>query len=397
MTRSDQHDPMTTPLLSTDLPEACATVDLDREPPVLAPDGPADLAGNHWYACTAAVGATAAPHEVDLLWPPAATGPGSDYAGNHSFADVLDRIIFIDHSDGRWQRIENVQRHDEGARFTLPAGPAGRRVAVGMPVTWHDLEQLLDVARDHDTARIETIGTAPKGAPIHAITIGGGTEARGTFVISGYQHFSEWAGIRVIKALLQRLLSDSGEPLRRHWRWVIYPCINADALRLGWRGDPHAVDGINLNRDWADFEQPQTQSVRDHLVNELASGPPLLHALDVHQGWHSRDTCGAGMTVFPDGAAEARLIEQQEAFTRYLYERADYTDFIWRHGGVDRPNLAGWITRTFEQPGQTLEVSRHIWRLRADGRWVTPSVDLEYRLGQAIAENLDSFYQCHWE
>ncbi|MFW6061506.1 MAG: M14 family zinc carboxypeptidase [Planctomycetota bacterium] len=362
-------------------------------PPRLHPDGPEAVPGNVWYAFLVGLGATREPREIDLCWPDVQPWNSSDYNDNASFAEVLDRTLFLDAGDGEWRRIENVTLQESGVRIVVPPGPAHRRLAVGMPVTRRDLDALLQRARQADEARVERIAAAPQGTPVHAIMIGDSARAEGTFAITAYQHFSEWAGIRMIDAIVRHLLSPPGDPLRRRFRWILYPCINADALAHGWRGDPHRTAGINLNRDWGPFEQPQTRAVRDHLLAELAGGPPLLHAADLHMGWHSRDTCGAGLTVFEDGKAPRDLIAQQAAFAHWLYAKADYTDFVWRHGDIERPNFAAWASRTFGRPAQTLEVSRHRWRMRDSGRWRPPSMELQRQLGLALARSLATFYQ----
>ena len=383
---------MGTDWLSSQIPGGCARVDMSSSPSCVRPDAPEEIPGNTWYSFLVGVSATEESRKIELIWPGVKPWSDSDYNDNHSFADVLDRAIFLDCGDGRWQQIDQVTRTDSGAEITIPPGPDGRRLAVGMPVTQQNLDETLSFARTSKGARVEQIGLAPQGAPLHAIVLNGSEDASGTFVISAHQHFSEWAGIRMIDAMLHHLLNKQSEPLRRRFRWIFYPCINADALADGWRGDPHRTAGINLNRDWGPFRQPQTRAVRDHLLNELGNGPPMLHALDLHMGWHSRDTCGAGLTVFEEGNSPQSLIDQQAAFTRWFYERADYTDFVWNHGDVGRPNFAAWVYRTFNRPGQTLEVSRHRWRLSANGRWVPPSVDLQRRLGVAVVDSLAGFY-----
>ncbi len=378
--------------LSTQIPGGCARIEHGCAPPRLRPDGPGTIPGNVWYAFMVGVGATEADREIDLVWPATGQWSASEYGDNRSFAEALDRAVFIDADDGQWRRIEQVALRDDAARITIPPGPANRRLAVGMPVTDRDLDALLDFARQAEGARVDLIGRAPQGTPLHAIVLDRPEDAAGTFVIAAYQHFSEWAGHRMIDAMVRYLLSEPGRPLRRQFHWVFYPCINADALSYGWRGDPHRTAGINLNRDWGPFEQPQTRAVRDHLRAETAGGAPLLHAIDLHMGWHSRETCGAGLTVFEEGKAPPALIDRQAAFAHWLYDRADYTDFVWRHGDLDRPNFTAWAGRTFGRPGQTLEVSRHRWRMRADGRWVPPSVRLEQNLGIALARSLATFY-----
>jgi len=352
----------------------------------------ANVRGNKWYAFSVHLGASSKPCEVEILWPETQSA-GGEYAGNHSFAEVLDRVLFVDAGDGCWRRLEQTARIPGGVRAVIPPGPAGRRLAVGMPVGMEDLDAVLALANDSEHARVDRMGTAPLGTPLHAVVVGDPASAEGTLVISAGQHYSEWAGLRMADEMLRFLLGGHGELLRKRFRWIFYPWINADALALGCHGDPmHRMD-INLNRDWGPFERPETRAVRDHLSRELAHGPKPLHLLDLHMGWHSRDTCGAGMTVPKEGDAPQALIDTQWAFTRFVMERADYTDYIWRHGSLDRPNFASWIGRNFGIPAQTVEVSRHRWRMREDGRWVPPSPHLERALGLALLQALAEFYR----
>ncbi|MCC5849073.1 MAG: hypothetical protein JJU29_13385 [Verrucomicrobia bacterium] len=367
-------------------------VDLRHEPVRLQYRSPGKLQGNSWYAFSADLEATSEPHEVEILWPELRSSSG-EYADNHSFADVLDRVMFLSERNGHWQRLEQTTRIPDGVRVVIPPGPSDRRLAVGMPVDMDDLNALLAHADDSEHARVERIGTAALGTPIHAVVVGDAARAEGTLVISAGQHYSEWAGLRMVDEMIRFLLGEQGELLRKRFRWIFYPWINTDALALGCHGDPLYTQDLNLNRDWGPFERPETRAVRDHLTREMTRGPKLVHLLDLHMGWHSRDTCGAGMTVPEEGNAPQALIDVQMAFANYVMERADYTDFVWRHGALDRPNFASWIGRCFGAPAQTVEISRHRWRMRADGRWVSPSPELERALGRALLLGLAAFYE----
>jgi hypothetical protein len=86
------------------------------------------------------------------------------------------------------------------------------------------------------------------------------------------------------------------------------------------------------------------------------------------------------------------VFETQSRFARLFYARADYTDFMWHHGGLDHPNFSGWVSRAFGAPAQTLEISRHRWRRRSDGQWIAPRVELDQALGPAIIETLAEFH-----
>jgi hypothetical protein len=261
-----------------------------------------------------------------------------------------------------------------------------------MPVNRGNLDALVTNAKSNADAQVESIGTSPRGNPVHGITIGDPDTCEGSFAITAYQHYSEWAGVRVAGSMVDYLLSDSASKLRQRWCWRIYPCLNIDALLHGWEADRLQTEGVNMNRDWSAFTMPETRAVRDHIGAIAGSGVAIRHGLDLHMGWHSRDTCGAGLTVFNDQVTPRSLVQQQQQFAELLMASADYTDFIWHAGGIERPNFAGWFTRTYGVPGQTLEISRHRWRRRSDGRWVAPCIDLERALGVAIVDALSAFH-----
>ncbi len=371
--------------------ELNAEIEHTGEGLVIRPTCPAQTSGNHWFACTAALDATEHPIVVRIAWPPVTGGMDGEYAGNHPFADVLDRVIFIDQGDGYWRRVQSTERTDDGVRLTLAKGASGRRLAVGMPVGPGDLDTMVTNAKSDANAQVESIGTSPRGNPVHGITIGNPDTCEGAFAITAYQHYSEWAGVRVAGSMAEYLLSDDASELRQRWCWLIYPCLNIDALLHGWEADRFQTEGVNMNRDWSAFSMAETRAVRDHLGAIAGSGVTVRHGLDLHMGWHSRDTCGAGLTVFNDEATPSSLVRRQQQFAERLMANADYTDFIWHAGGIERPNFAGWFTRTYGVPGQTLEISRHRWRQRKDGQWVAPSIEREQALGVAIAGALDVF------
>src|SRR5690606_36518233 len=62
---------------------------------------------------------------------------------------------------------------------------------------------------------------------------------------------------------------------------IVIPLMNPDGVKEGhWR---HNMNGVDLNRDWKNFLQPETQAVRDRLV-KLASekGARVFLMLDFH-------------------------------------------------------------------------------------------------------------------
>jgi murein tripeptide amidase MpaA len=62
-----------------------------------------------------------------------------------------------------------------------------------------------------------------------------------------------------------------------------FPFINPDGVDMGnWR---HNANGVDLNRDWVDFTQPETQMVDNYLTHKISKGKKILFAIDFHTSY----------------------------------------------------------------------------------------------------------------
>jgi hypothetical protein len=97
------------------------------------------------------------------------------------------------------------------------------------------------------------------------------------------QHPPEIPGGTVgFKAFYETLLSDSetAKTFRNHFNIYTFPLFNPDGADMGnWR---HNAKGVDLNRDWQDFTQPETQMAKSYFENKASQGQKLRFALDFH-------------------------------------------------------------------------------------------------------------------
>ena len=86
-----------------------------------------------------------------------------------------------------------------------------------------------------------------------------------------------------MEAYVEEMLSDSklSQAFREKFRILVYPLINPDGVELGhWR---HNVGGIDLNRDWSEFQQPETEAVAKHVSESVrAANNQVLLGMDFH-------------------------------------------------------------------------------------------------------------------
>ncbi len=104
-----------------------------------------------------------------------------------------------------------------------------------------------------------------------------------SIVLIARQHPPEIPGGTIgFKAFYEELLSDSkiANSFRKLYNIIVFPLLNPDGADMGnWR---HNANGTDLNRDWIDFTQPETQMVKLYIENKIKEGGKVEFALDFH-------------------------------------------------------------------------------------------------------------------
>ena len=69
------------------------------------------------------------------------------------------------------------------------------------------------------------------------------------------------------------------------YRILVYPLLNPDGVDLGhWR---HNVGGIDMNRDWAYYHQPEIRKISNNIVKESKkNASQVILGLDFHSTYH---------------------------------------------------------------------------------------------------------------
>jgi hypothetical protein len=185
-------------------------------------------------------------------------------------------------ANGAWEAIESarVAIAPGGAEADLRlAARRGRTMVAAQPV--ESAADLLDWARKALLpARFEEriYGQSIEDRPLVAF-VGGPADADRLVIALTRQHPPERSGTVAFKAFAEAIAGAPGPQ-----RVLLVPVANPDGLDGGhWRGN---AAGVDLNRDWGVFAQPETRALAA-LIEREAEGRRIVAQLDFHSTYKS--------------------------------------------------------------------------------------------------------------
>ena len=193
------------------------------------------------------------------------------------------------------------------------------------------------------------LGQSHDGRPIEAIRFGD-PAARRLIVILGRQHPPEVTGTYALEpfvAELARILT-ADRATARDYQVLAVPLLNPDGVERGhWRANR---GGVDLNRDWGLFTQPETRAVRDWLAREASHTRPVA-MIDFHSTARSLfyvqgDEASAAQRRFLD-----RFLRDKEArFAGYPFSIEP------RNANPGSGTAKNWFFACYGVPSYTYEV-----------------------------------------
>ena len=129
------------------------------------------------------------------------------------------------------------------------------------------------------------IGKSHENRAIQLMEIKENPSTKKALMIISRQHPPEVTGFLVMKSFIETITGDSPQAknFRNGYDVFVVPLMNPDGVDNGhWR---HNMGGIDLNRDWENFNQPETRSVRDFLNKKSDSGYEFVFGADFHSTW----------------------------------------------------------------------------------------------------------------
>lgn len=199
----------------------------------------------------------------------------------------------------KWKPLDKERISDiepGSGRFGPESRPKGveLRLKIGRKPIWISAQELntsaqvfrwMDERARKHRLRIEEIGKSVEGRPIRMMAFGN-LQSRNNILIISRQHPPEVTGYFAMQAFVDSLLSNSrlAKDFRKDWAIFVMPLINPDGVDNGhWR---HNAGGIDLNRDWTAFNQPETKAVSDFINRrKQENGGRFYFGIDFHSTW----------------------------------------------------------------------------------------------------------------
>ncbi len=171
----------------------------------------------------------------------------------------------------RWRTLEarKIKKYRKGRKVRL-------RLSVDSKPLWVSAQEILnnrqyDLWNRHmarkDFVNLFVMGKSVQGRPVYKLeTTGKWDKGKpANVVLVGRQHPPEVTGALAMMPFVETILSDSilARRFREAFRIIIVPNLNPDGVAGGnWRTN---ANGVDLNRDWGPFTQPETQLMRTEL------------------------------------------------------------------------------------------------------------------------------------
>jgi len=270
----------------------------------------------------------------------------------------------ISHDGANWNLLagrDYVRDSITGDRvLLLDVGPDTLWVAAQELVTSHDVDRWVGTMAALPWVRFDTIGASMLGRPLLRMEVTESPAADQYVFVIGRQHPPEVTGSLALRSFVETVAgtSELARRFRRRFKLVVVPMVNPDGVDAGhWR---HNAGGVDLNRDWFAFNQPETRAVRDaflHIRDSL--GGRARFAVDFHSTWSDIIyTLDSSLVTDPPDFTGRWIDEIEWEVPGYTTRREP--------DGLESPIFKSWFYREFGGPVVTYEVGDGTSRTRLD-------------------------------
>lgn len=196
--------------------------------------------------------------------------------------DILDSTNYI---KGMVSETNNERLLPNNIIMKLSIGPDTLWVSAQELITSKHVNNWIKQMAVKPYILMTKIGNSREGRPINMLKIGNSDDQKMIIVLSR-QHPPEVSGYLSMKSFVEAIVSENETAIefRKAYNTYVIPLVNPDGVDNGhWR---HNSGGIDLNRDWEEFNQPETAAIKEFMQNKVeTTGGKFYFGVDFHSTW----------------------------------------------------------------------------------------------------------------
>jgi hypothetical protein len=265
---------------------------------------------------------------------------------NFTYEDAKQRYTPKLSTDGsNWQSTDGFNK--DKAQLTIEPFSDTLHVSAQELFTKKHLNEWMKSLKG---VQISTIGKTPLKNEINLVELNPKTEAKDVIVFFSRQHPPEVTGQFALNSFVETLLEESPQTATflQNYRVLVFPMINPDGVQEGhWR---HNTGGVDLNRDWDVYNQPETRMIAEYLTSTVNKNNwRVVLGIDFHSTYED-----VYYTNLSD--ATSHLPNFTDTWLRLIQERIpNYVPKI-APSNVGQPVSKGWFYVQFGAVGITYEI-----------------------------------------
>lgn len=273
--------------------------------------------------------------------------------GTHRYYPKLsfDKVI--------WARVDSSNFSVDTSK-----GTALVKVDVGPDTLWLSAQELftssyyykwIDDLIVKPFIKKQVIGTSALGKSIVEVDISETEKPEGLIYIIGRQHPPEVTGALALTHFVETLAGETklAHEFRKKYKTVVIPLVNPDGVDMGhWR---HNSNGVDLNRDWVNFNQKETQVVKETLLTIADNeNVPVMFCIDFHSTQNdvfyiaNKDTTKQIDGIYNKTMAWFNTIKEKNA--------GYFVNIDASLNNPGSPTSDSWMYNTFKCPALTYEL-----------------------------------------
>lgn len=196
------------------------------------------------------------------------------------------------------------------------------------------------------------VGKSERGRDLQVLDVYKETKKdKKLIVIFSRQHPPEVTGFFAMQSFVEAIV-ESGDEVGffDQYRMLVYPMLNPDGVDMGhWR---HNTGGVDLNRDWAYYNQTEVRQIADHLVKEAyVNDNTVVLGFDFHSTYKD--------VYYTQKESELKTPTTpwfREQWFNAIEKNISGYKVNEKPAGLGAPNTKGWFYTQFGAEGMTYEI-----------------------------------------